>query len=245
MKKALVLFLSLFFISTAWASAAVIDFEDLTLTPESYWNGSDGSGSFTSGGATFNNNYNTDWGSWDGFSYSNITDTTAEGYTAQYNAIPGRGSFGSSNYVIGYCSAFATSPPTVTFSAAQPLTGAYFTNTNYAYYSMLKGDQFAKKFGEDDWFKLTITGKDAAGNITATVDFYLAIGTSIVNTWEWVDLSSLGVVKKLEFTLSSSDTGEFGMNTPAYFAMDYLNPPGEDNSNCFIDSISSGWPFQN
>lgn len=244
MKKTLVLFFSLFFLSSAWASAAVIDFEDLSLNAESYWNGSDGSGGFTIGGVSFNNNYSVDWGSWDGFSYSNITDTTAEGYTAQYNAIPGGGALGTSNYVIGYYSAFAASPPIVTLPAAQVVTGAYFTNNNYAYYSMLKGDQFAKKFEEGDWFKLTITGKDAAGNATGTVDFYLANGTDIVNTWEWVDLSGLGTVKTLEFTLSSSDTGEFGMNTPAYFAMDYLSPPKQDGSGCFIDTISSGWLFQ-
>jgi hypothetical protein len=29
-------------------------------------------------------------------------------------------------------------------------------------------------------------------------------------------------VKSLEFGLSSSDSGQYGMNTPAYFAMDHL-----------------------
>jgi hypothetical protein len=31
------------------------------------------------------------------------------------------------------------------------------------------------------------------------------------------------VVKSLEFSLNSSDAGVFGMNTPAYFALDDLN----------------------
>ena len=63
-----------------------------------------------------------------------------------------------------------------------------------------------------------------------TVDFYLAdyrfadnSKDYIVENWEYVDLSSLGVVKSLEFSLNSSDAGVFGMNTPAYFAMDDLN----------------------
>jgi hypothetical protein len=241
MKKVLFLVFFLFCLSCPWASAAVIDFEDLPLSAESYWNGSDGSGDFTSGGATFSNDYDAQWGSWDGFSYSNLTDITTEGFAGQYSAIAGGGALNTTTYVIGYCSAFAASPPTVTFSTAQTVTGAYVTNTNYAYYSMLKGDQFAKQFEEGDWFTLTITGKDADGNVTGTVDFNLATGTDIVNTWEWVGLSSLGTVKSLEFTLSSSDTGEFGMNTPAYFAMDFLNPPNEDSSGCFIDAISSRW----
>jgi hypothetical protein len=79
--------------------------------------------------------------------------------------------------------------------------------------------------------------------VTGTVDFNLATGTHILNTWKCVGLRSLGTVKSLEFSLSSSDTGEFGMNTPAYFAMDFLNPPDEDSSNCFIDTVSSGWSF--
>ncbi|MCV6038158.1 DUF4465 domain-containing protein, partial [Escherichia coli] len=32
----------------------------------------------------------------------------------------------------------------------------------------------------------------------------------------------LGTVSGLQFALSSSDSGAFGMNTPAYFAMDSL-----------------------
>ena len=34
-------------------------FDDLTLNDTTFWNGSDGSGEFTSGPATFKNSYNT------------------------------------------------------------------------------------------------------------------------------------------------------------------------------------------
>jgi hypothetical protein len=114
-------------------------------------------------------------------------------------------------------------PPTITFSKEQEVTGAYFTNNNYAYYSMLYGDSWAKKFEEGDWFKLTITGKDLDGNVTGSVDVFLAEDTDIVNNWIWSDLSILGKVKHLEFTLTSTDSSEWGMNTPAYFCMDNLN----------------------
>ena len=97
-----------------------------------------------------------------------------------------------------------------------------FTNTTYAALSMLDGDQFAKKFGPSDWFLLTITGEDASNNPLGSVNFYLARNGSIVNTWQSVDLSSLSAAKTLEFNLTSSDTGLYGMNTPAYFAMDDL-----------------------
>jgi hypothetical protein len=61
------------------------------------------------------------------------------------------------------------------------------------------------------------------------VEFYLADfrfenngEDYIVDTWEYVDLSSLGVVNKLEFSLGSSDVGAWGMNTPAYFVIDTI-----------------------
>ncbi|MBM4092135.1 MAG: DUF4465 domain-containing protein, partial [Planctomycetes bacterium] len=112
--------------------------------------------------------------------------------------------------------------------------GAYFTNTTYAALSMRDGDSFSKKFGgelgsDPDWFLLKISGLNAGGGVTGTVDFYLADyrfadnrQDFIVDTWTWVDLSSLGEVSSLKFDLSSSDTGDWGMNTPAFFAMDDL-----------------------
>ena len=58
-----------------------VDFQDLSLpAANSYWNGSDNSGGFTSRGAYFNNSYDQDYGSWDGWSYSNVVNTTTPGY---------------------------------------------------------------------------------------------------------------------------------------------------------------------
>jgi len=212
----------------------IANFDDLSLADESYWNGSDGSGGFVSGAAHFNNNYDDVWGSWDGFAYSNITDTAAEGWGAQFNSITGAGQGGSANYGIGYVG--WAGPPTVTLNSAGIVDGLHITNTNYAYYSMLKGDSFAKSFGgasgdDEDWFMLTITGKDGGGAEVGAVDFYLAdyrfADNSldyIVDTWTYVNLSPLGAVKSLEFALGSSDVGVYGMNTPASFAVDSFVP---------------------
>ncbi len=226
--------LILTFVFTGATAADTANFDDLSLAPESYWNGSDQSGGFTSGSASFNNNYDSIYDSWDGFAYSNITDTTSSGLEAQYNAITGIGQNDSANYGISYIG--WSELPVITLDAAGVVDGLYVTNNNYAYYSMLNGDAYAKKFGgndgdDEDWFLLTITGKDAGGSLTGTVDFYLAdyrfensSEDYIVNTWEYVDLSSLGTVKHLEFNLSSSDVGDYGMNTPAYFALDTVIP---------------------
>lgn len=229
------------FLSTGLVYADSTDFEDLSLDGESYWNGEVGSGGFVSGGITFSNNYDDSfgWVSWDGFAYSNITDTTSDGYDAQYNAIPGSGVRGSNIYAVGYVSSFAAAPPTITLTDEQIVSGAYFTNNNYAYFSMRDGDDFAKQFTSDDWFKLTITGIDADGSTTGSVEFKLADGTNIVDRWTWVSLEELGAVKQLTFALASTDNGDYGMNTPAYFCMDNFNQKdSSDDDTCFIDSMA-------
>ena len=96
---------------------------------------------------------------------------------------------------------------------------------------MTGGDPYAKKFGKGDWFLLTITGYDANDEVTGTKEFYLADlrdakTAYIINDWRYVDLSGLGKVSKLGFELSSTDNGEWGMNTPAYFCFDNFGAEG-------------------
>ncbi|MCJ7692331.1 MAG: DUF4465 domain-containing protein [Sedimentisphaerales bacterium] len=220
----------------SFAFADIADFDNLYLEPESYWNGADDSGGFTSGSVYFDNYYDETFGNWAGFAYSNITDTTLSGWSAQYNAIAGSGQGGSANYGIGYMDSYNTIFPTLHPDQTLTIDYIYVTNTNYAYYSMQDGDAFAKKFGgstgdDPDWFLLTITGIDQGGGITGTVDFYLADFRFenndldyILNTWQPVDISALGIVESLQFSLTSSDTGDWGMNTPAYFALDTIVP---------------------
>ncbi len=234
-----------FFGFTCSASAQPADFEDLSLDPESFWNGSDESGGFFSNTVFFSNNYNAEWFSWDGFAYSNLTDTTAQGFEAQYNAITGKGKNNSDIYAICYVSSFAATPATITLPAEETISGMYVTNTNYAYYSMKNGDDFSRKFTEDDWFLLTITGIDAEGETAGAVNFKLADGTDIVDTWTWVDLSPLGKVKELTFSLSSTDNGDYGMNTPAYFAMDNFDDNLDDDFDDNLDQKDSGGSSDN
>ncbi len=210
------------------ALAEVVNFEDLPLGPNSYWNGSDGTGGFVSGGVSFANTF-TDWGggwtSWTGWAYSNMTDSTTPGIGSQYSAFPGGGHAGSSNYAV-YYDGFWDAEPTLTGIPAGTLLGAYFTNTTYTALAMQEGDSFSKKFEDGDWFDLTVTGLDSGGSETGNVVFPLADfrddNNYIVDDWTWVDLSGLGNATELQFTLNSSDVGDSGMNTPAYFAMDNL-----------------------
>ncbi|MBW2129424.1 MAG: DUF4465 domain-containing protein [Deltaproteobacteria bacterium] len=230
--------------------AAVATFDDNPLAPNSHWGGAGSTETgFVSGDAYFP--HHADTYSWHGFVYSNETDTTTPGYTNQFSAITGGGVYGSSNYGVGYIpldwqnGTYDPVPQTLSFGASSGedyntvISGAYFTNTTYAYLSMRDGDSFAKKFGgstgdDPDWFKLIIKGIDENGDYTGTLEFYLAdfrfeddSQDYIVDDWTWVDLSGLGAVIGLEFSIDSSDKGQWGINTPAYFAIDDLNgvPP--------------------
>jgi len=224
------------------AGAIVVDFEDvganLPIDGDDYYNGADGAGGFTSGGATFNNTF-TDFGGgfigWEGWAYSQTTDATTPGFGNQYSAFAGGGADGSATYGVGFPG--GTGAPgitTITLGSEQTVAGGYFTNTTYAALSMRDGDGFSKKFGgasgdDPDWLLLSILGYDAAGTQTGSVDVYMADYRfadnnldSILDEWLWVDLTGLGSAQSIGFVMSGTDVGDFGLNTPAYFALDGL-----------------------
>ena len=221
----------------------VADFENLTLGEESYWNGTDDTGSFESGSFRFENGHDVyDYGGgyiYDycyGFYYTNMTSTDYYGdaSTEQYKSCVGSGYDGSKNYATYNVNTWNPKYAEVLMgSEGAAVPGFYVTNTAYAYTDMMNGSSYSKKFDAGDWLMLTITGYDAEGNATGTKDFYLAdlrdaATAYIISDWRYVDLSGLGKVAKLGFTMSSSDTGEYGMNTPAYFCMDNLGAEGEE-----------------
>jgi hypothetical protein len=224
------LFLFTFLVAPAFSQNAAT-FDELTVGAGGYWNGSDLSGSFKSGPYTFRNNFNVEWASWAGFSYTNHKDTVTPGLINQYSAITGGGIGGAGIYSVAYV--FGTTR----FSLAKPdsISGMYLTNSTYAYLVMRDGDDFGKKFGgisgnDPDYFRLVINGIDADGDTTGTVVFYLAdfrfednTKDYILKTWKWVDLKELGIVSEVHFALQSTDVGAWGMNTPGYFCLDNVN----------------------
>jgi len=214
-----------------------------------YDNGNDTSEtvSFESGDAGFSNTSGYSWGSpfWNGWAYSNRNDIAAPGYGDQFNAC----ATGSGGNQYGICflpldyagGTYDPIPQAVGLGSvtgndySTTISGMWVTNVMASYLSMENGDAFAKKFGgesgdDGDFFTLTIKGVTESGYTANDVEFDLADfrfanneQDYIVDQWTWVDLSILGDVTGLEFNLSSSDVGSFGMNTPGYFAMDNFN----------------------
>ncbi len=179
-------------------------------------------------GVVFSHDVSFDGGGWDGMTYSSVNDTTTAGFGNQYAVYgDGMGLGDTGSYAVSF-QPFAQRQ-IVTLPVATMVQGFYANNTTYAALDMLNGSGFSRQFttANNDWFKLTIEGFDNGDASLGTVDFLLADYTgatgSIVDDWTFVDLTSLGSnVSALSFLLSSTDNGAFGMNTPAYFAIDDL-----------------------
>ncbi len=233
-------FVAVFGLLSLAVKAQVVNFEDLILPADSFWNGSDQTGGFNSGNAHFPNSF-VDWGggmtSWSGFAYSNMLDTVTQSFTNQYSCYAGIQTANSTVFAMSFNSIdWMTNqviPNTMTFNETVSIQSIDVTNTTYAALTMLNGDMYSKKFGgqtgnDPDWFKLTIIGFNDSV-YKGSVEFYLADyrfsnndSDYIVKQWTTVDLSSLGEINSLSFTLNSSDTGMYGMNTPAYFCFDNI-----------------------
>ena len=207
---------------------------------------------FQSGDFWFDMNVMSDYDTWWGYGVANHTATNFVTLDDQFNSCTGKGADDSANYGVAYVSDFMGPVyVTLTTNGLMEVPGIQVTNAAYSLVSMTNGDSFAKKFGAGDWFKLTATGYDDDGKTTGTKDFYLADCRSedsndwyILNTWAYMDLSPLGAVRQIRFTLSSSDTGTYGMNTPAYFCYDNLGAEGtetipEGNYNDIVTAVSN------
>ena len=192
--------------------------------------------------------YATNWGSMTmnfGFTISNQTDNvSAGGADNQFNSTAGGDIESSGNYAVVYDANsgglnmgpdYGVEFRTEGQTEDRIISGCYITNNTYAHNVMRDGNGLSTAFGGNDgtvpdWCKITAEGIDSEGNSTGTVDFYLADFQSdyseldyILEDWMWFDLSSLGAVSKVKLSMTSSDVGTYGMNTPAYYCIDNVD----------------------
>ena len=217
-------------------NAQVVDFENFNLANDTFMNGSAKSIDSNWRGfepantnVIFTNKYDTSWGGfWNkGFAISTKSDSVTAGFTNLYSAYTKSGNT-SRTFAVGQQRSrivYKNRDEIVIHSLA-------ITNSSYAALSMKNGDSFAKKFGgtsgnDSDWFMATFIGYRDGVKLNDSVNFYLAdfrftdnSKDYILNKWETVDLTSLGLHDSIEIKLTSSDTGAFGMNTPAFFCID-------------------------
>lgn len=147
----------------------------------------------------------------------------------------GAGVDGSNTFAVinGYSDQFNQKSASFNFSGGKEYMVEYlsYCPTSYVYGVVTNGNPFGNEPGHGlkdvrGWVKLTATGYNAAGQAVSTVEKYLCDYRTANNqvelptTWQKWDLSSLGKVNKVEFNFSGSDTGSWGLNTPAYLAID-------------------------
>ena len=206
----------------------ISDFDSLVLSKDSYWSGSDGTGYFIDGNKVYHNTYYPDWDSWSGFCYSNVLNTYYYNSQSRYAVYADALKEKSKNYAVAH----QFEKIIITFKDSihgEEPRSVQLGNCTYTALAIKYGYGSAKKFGgrsgdDPDWFKVTITGIGLVEQITGQIDVFLAdfryddhSKDYILGSWKYVDLTSLGVVKRLEFEISSSDAG-----TPLYFCLDNL-----------------------
>ncbi len=249
---------------TVHGTGKVATFDDLYLAPESHWMGdtvADYKNTFYSGSYSFSNVYIPEYKSWGAFAYSNRTSTsfsTSNLTIDQFNSDVGKGVNNSDNYAVVYPSSYMGKTVLSVTQNAQgdSVSGFYITNTAWVKHTSENGTGFDSTgqsdantpFTTGDWLKLT-----AKGDNGKTVEFYLVDYRDATNTanhytldsWQWVDLRSLGVVKSIEFSMDGTRKNNWGTTIPTYFCMDNfggvrdiavadtvkLNPKGDININ--------------
>ncbi len=108
----------------------------------------------------------------------------------------------------------------------------YIANTSYAIseceagYFYISDEVQQTGLGDTDWFKVTATGYDAEGEMTSSLELFLAEEGVTLDGWNKWDLSTLGKVNKVEFVFDSSvwSTGTWaGSLVPSYAAIDNIS----------------------
>lgn len=209
------------------------DFETLSVPDTGFWNGNDKNvydSTFGDNYLVFNNYY-IDYGSydyWDGFAFSNWTDATTEGPSNQWSTYAGQA---HSDSIFGLCyipidwNDYSTVDVNLDFTHKIFPKSFYITNSTYTALTIKNGSNFNSPFStaKQDYYKILITIYDNE-TVVGDTEIYLAdyrtLDSVIVKDWQKVDLSSFGKANKISFNAVTTDTGDYGPNTPLYFCID-------------------------
>lgn len=154
----------------------------------------------------------------EGFTVTNESSNAATtlGYDGAYRSASG-GAYQGQNFAVWY--PIYNGQDTVSF-AAQTVAGFFVNNTPYTIGGITTNNYApAHQFKQTDYLVLKCTGlknKVAVG----TVEVYLAKEGKLIDKWTYVELSSLGEIDAILFSMDGTDKSGWGMNTPTYFAMD-------------------------
>ena len=163
--------------------------------------------------------------SWEGFTLSQVSQDTANVFGCVANG--GVGGVGTP-YVIGYYSAWVTeslgySSNTILFDQAYYPEYVYVCQNSNTMEAIAHGGVFnSRVFTEKDTLALIVNALDSTLQPISTMTYYMAVDGKKNAGWEKVPLTALGRAVGLSFSMTTTDIGQFGANTPLYFALDAL-----------------------
>ena len=168
------------------------------------------------------------WGGYYGYSeggiaISNYVDADIKNHN-NYNyqlAVPV--SNGSKNFAVAYCEA------SMTFAdgKARYIESIDMCPTTYALGVCKYGDGYAASLAESGYLTLNIIGILADDTEKNLINIDLASKSGMMEDWITLTFNVFAAggnvkVKGLKFTMTGSDSSEYGLNTPAYFALDNI-----------------------
>lgn len=207
--------------------------------------------------AFLNSNYES-WGYffWAGFAFSTIRNTVSGDWTNQYAAAETL----TNAYAVGYHSTFDGVAPEIAFDIPAAPRSLRINNTTYAALAIRDGNAPARAFTNGDTFVVTLTATDPDGIVLAATNHYLADfrdGAAFIQTnWSELDLAWMPAnAVSIIGTLETTDVGEYGPNTPMYFALaDFTYAYGGTDSGiastnpallCWADGVADYAPGPN
>lgn len=163
--------------------------------------------------------------SWEGFTLSKVAQNTDNVFGCVANGgVAGTGT----PYVIGYFSEWVTeslgySSNIIYFDQEYYPEYVYICQNSNTMEAITNGNVFnARAFTDKDTLTLTISALNHLQEEIQSVDYYLAVDGKKNNGWVKVPLTALGKAAGLAFRMTTTDIGEYGSNTPLYFALDAL-----------------------
>ena len=169
--------------------------------------------------------------SWEGFTLSKVSQDTAN----VFGCVANGGLAGvATPYVIGYYSEWVTesqgfSSNIILFDQEYYPEYVYICQNSNTMEAISNGNVFnARPFAENDTLALIISALNASLEEVQSIIYYLAVDGEMNNGWVKVPLIALGKTSGLSFRMTTTDMGDFGSNTPLYFALDALTVNTEE-----------------
>jgi hypothetical protein len=170
--------------------------------------------------------------SWEGFTISKVSQDTANVFGCVANG--GLAGVGTP-YVIGYYSSWITeslgySSNTILFDQDYYPEYVYICQNSNTMEAITNGVFNSRPFTPNDTLALIISALNSSMEETKSITYYLAVDGQNNNGWTQVPLTALGQAAGLSFRMTTTDIGQFGENTPLYFALDGLTVNTDDTA---------------